>query len=561
MKKLFLCLILLGTVCGACLHLTGCTLQYQYSNETDPQKYLSFSLLDDGTYTVDGFAENKVKDLVIPATYNGVAVTAISKNAFYEEPYWNPFRDAVKTLTIEPGIAVIQPYAFYCCMFEQVTLPNTIEVIGDYAFEGVGASMQLPSSVKEIGDCAFRSTGLCGKLDLTNISYGTEAFRGSDIESLILPEGITSVGGFSNCENLKYIQFPSTLTQINSSAFSGSALERIELPSGVEEIGSHAFSGSALERIELPSGVKEIGSHAFSSCFALKEIILSGLNYAEVWAFENCTALRKLVLRDLQAQIDPSAFYGSTLDEIEIEGTNEIYTLKEGCLTYKNDPEVLILGTNRVTEITNWDSIGWRAFSGRILGDLTIGGQVNRIDPDAFQDAVIGNVDITFSKIDALFDYAEIQNLTITATEIMPDAFRRCKINGTVTINEGCKTIGESAFGGCDGITSVYLPSTIEEVGIGAFGFCENLKSVYYDYHGDKPARLNSTMFFGSGCEYNDQASRFEITMTDGFQFYVREDVFEICKAQWTDKRAFQYSSNQFTYLCLQSLSEFLAVY
>ena len=61
----------------------------------DPQKYLSFPLPDDGTYAVDGFAENKVKDLVIPATHNGVAVTAISKNAFYEEPYRNPFRNAV----------------------------------------------------------------------------------------------------------------------------------------------------------------------------------------------------------------------------------------------------------------------------------------------------------------------------------------------------------------------------------------------------------------------------------------------------------------------------------
>lgn len=538
MKKLFLCMILLlGIACGACLHLTGCTLQYQYSDETDPQKYLSFSLLDDGTYAVDGFAENKVKDLVIPATHNGAAVTVIRENAFYEEPNWNPFRDAVKTLTIEPGITVIQPYAFFCCMFEKVTLPDTIEVIGDYAFAGVGASMRLPSSVQEVGACAFSDSGLCGILDLTNVSYGAEAFHGSDIESLILPEGITSVGGFGYCENLKQIQFPSTLAEINNYAFTGCALERIQLPSGVEEIGMYAFSDSP----------------------ALKEVILNGANCAEIWAFSDCDALEKLVLRDLQAQIDPSAFYGCPLDEIAIEGANEIYTVKEGCLTYINAPGMLILGTNRVTEITNWDSIGRRAFSGRILGDLTIGGQVNRIDPEAFSDAEIGNVDITFPKIDTFFDYAEMQNLTITATEIVPEAFFYCKIDGTVTINEGCKTIGESAFRGCDGITTVYLPSTIEEVGICAFGFCENLQSVYYDYRGDMPASLNSAMFFGSDCEYNDQTSRFEVTMTEGFQFYVREDVYEICKAQWTDTPTVEFPTQ--TYCCMQSLSDFLAVY
>ena len=105
----------------------------------------------------------------------------------------------------------------------------------------------------------------------------------------------------------------------------------------------------------------------------------------------------------------------------------------------------------------------------------------------------------------------------------------------------------------------MYLPSTIEEIGICAFGFCENLQSVYYDYRGDMPASLNSAMFFGSDCEYNDQTSRFEVTMTEGFQFYVREDVYEICKAQWTDTPTVEFPTQ--TYCCMQSLSEYLTVY
>lgn len=112
--------ILLFFVSTFCVVLFACALtgcRYRYSRETDPEKYLSFELLEDGTYTVLGYKDRKTRNLVIPATYQGVPVTQISENAFYEAQFWNPWRDAVKTLTIEDGIKHIGDGAFSYCAF------------------------------------------------------------------------------------------------------------------------------------------------------------------------------------------------------------------------------------------------------------------------------------------------------------------------------------------------------------------------------------------------------------------------------------------------------------
>ena len=189
-RKIFRCKKILLFFCAVlCVGLFACALtgcRYRYSRETDPEKYLSFSLLEDGTYTVDGYMDRKTRDLVIPATYQGVPVTQISENAFYEEPYWNPFRNAVKTLTIEDGIKYIGDGAFTYCAFERVSLPDSIELVGANAFEEVFASFPLPKNIKEIGVCAFLDSGLYGDLDLDGITCGTGAFRGTKITSVSL---------------------------------------------------------------------------------------------------------------------------------------------------------------------------------------------------------------------------------------------------------------------------------------------------------------------------------------------------------------------------------------
>ena len=48
----------------------------------------------------------------------------------------------------------------------------------------------------------------------------------------------------------------------------------------------------------------------------------------------------------------------------------------------------------------------------------------------------------------------------------------------TYTIPSSVTSIGEQAFGGCDGLTSVTIPSSVTSIGDKAFFACGGLKSV-----------------------------------------------------------------------------------
>ena len=95
---------------------------------------------------------------------------------------------------------------------------------------------------------------------------GYSAFKGcSDLTSIELPEGITSIGtsAFDGCSGLISITLPEGLTSIGYSAFKGcSDLTSIELPAGITSIKNETFYGcSALTDIILPERLASIGSY------------------------------------------------------------------------------------------------------------------------------------------------------------------------------------------------------------------------------------------------------------------------------------------------------------
>ncbi len=100
-------------------------------------------------------------------------------------------------------------------------------------------------------------------------------FIGSDLESIVIPEGWTHIPGemFFECFKLKNITLPSTLECIGSHAFFGCInLRTISLPESLKEIRFSAFAESGLEEVTLPSNMKEIGAWAFKGAPYLKKV-------------------------------------------------------------------------------------------------------------------------------------------------------------------------------------------------------------------------------------------------------------------------------------------------
>ena len=110
----------------------------------------------------------------------------------------------------------------------------------------------LPEKLKRIGEMAFRNTILTG--------------------SLIIPEGVTHIGGnaFSNWQSYTEVssnltgelKLPSTLVYIGPSAFENCGFTgELRIPESVEYIGNAAFSDcrNFTGQLILPVGLKEIG--------------------------------------------------------------------------------------------------------------------------------------------------------------------------------------------------------------------------------------------------------------------------------------------------------------
>lgn len=107
-----------------------------------------------------------------------------------------------------------------------------------------------------------------GEVDVTRLPE--KAFYKSDIENIILPTNLESIGynAFTLCHSLATLTFgkESRLSTIAAHAFEYCGLKSIEIPASMETIGSYAFAKSYLETVifEKGSNLTTIGDYAFS---------------------------------------------------------------------------------------------------------------------------------------------------------------------------------------------------------------------------------------------------------------------------------------------------------
>ena len=230
------------------------------------------------------------------------------------------------------------------------------------------------------------------------------ASHGSDIQTVILEDGITRIGehAFTYCSAMHSVSIPDSVTEIGAEAFAGcSSLESVTIPDGVTKIGSAAFeSCGSLKSVTIPSSVTTIGEWAFFGCDSLESVTIPG-SVTEIgdWAFSDCGSLKSVTIPDSVTTIGEQAFSGcASLESVTIPGS--------------------------VTEIGDW------AFSDCVfLKSVTIPDSVTTIGECAFSGC-------------AFLESVTIQG---SVTEIGKDAFFFCSALKSVTISRNC-TVGQGAF-------------------------------------------------------------------------------------------------------------------
>lgn len=98
------------------------------------------------------------------------------------------------------GLSTINDYAFYQSTIQKVAFPTSVTEIGEYAFSqsGISGELRVPGTVKRIRNYAF--------------------YTCKQLTSIILEEGVETVGWHSLSGPISTLSLPSTLTSMSSMA-------------------------------------------------------------------------------------------------------------------------------------------------------------------------------------------------------------------------------------------------------------------------------------------------------------------------------------------------------
>ena len=165
------------------------------------------------------------------------------------------------------------------------------------------------------GSGAMLDYSLTSDANTHTSSYSTPwyASHGSDIQTVIIEDGITRIGkyAFALCSAMHSVSIPDSVTEIGEDAFSCcESLKSVTIPDSVTEIGVGAFSScNSLKSVTIPDSVTKIGDMAFSWCFALKSVTIpDSVTEIGAEAFWDCDSLESVTIPDSVTEIGAAAF-------------------------------------------------------------------------------------------------------------------------------------------------------------------------------------------------------------------------------------------------------------
>lgn len=256
--------------------------------ETSPG--LGFMLLENDTYSV--FAtETGLTEVSVPETVDGVKVTEVADLAFALND------QTLTSVTLPDSIEVIGESAFDSCEeLTEINLPKELKRVEAYAFQSVPSDFRLPEKLEYIGAYAFSCTSITEIVFPETLkTVGESGFSSCAALTKVNMGKVENMGtyAFESCAALTSVTLSVNMKNIPESLFDGAgALETLELPEGIKTIGLRAFASSGLKKITIPDSVVVIYSNAFASCAALTEITLGkNVKYIGAGAFADCTTL------------------------------------------------------------------------------------------------------------------------------------------------------------------------------------------------------------------------------------------------------------------------------
>ncbi|MGN0623646.1 MAG: leucine-rich repeat protein, partial [Oscillospiraceae bacterium] len=306
-----------------------------------------------------------------------------------------------------------------------VTIPNSVTSIGNYAFENCTSltSITIPNGVTSIGSGAFFGCANLKSITIPNsvTSIGYYAFQDcTSLTSITIPNNVTSIGDYTfyNCTSLTSITIPNSVTSIGGFAFYNcTSLTSVTIPNSVTSIGGFAFKCcESLTSITIPNSVASIGDYAFDDTPWLKAqqeknplVIVNGI------LIDGTVASGDVVIPNSVTSIGESAFYEcKNLTGITIP--NSVTTIGYNAFNYCTNLSNITM-SNSVTTI----GVGAFEFCMRITDVYYSGSEAewNNIDiRDYNDDLTDATIHYNYGKTVTVPDAKISQSYTSTGTSI-----------------------------------------------------------------------------------------------------------------------------------------------
>ena len=478
---------------------------------------------DGNTYSVTrigNYAFNNCSSLTSVTIPN--SVTVIGLDAF-------AFCSSLTSVTIPANVTNIASDAFYSCSsLTSVIIPNSVTTIGSDAFRFCSdlTSIAIPNSVTSIGMAAFDGTGWYNAQDdglvyLNNVLLG---YKGNTPQGRIsIKQGTRLIAerALSDCPLLTSVTIPNSVTSIGSGAFRDcNSIESVTIPYSVTFIGDQAFQycrslRTVTVEIETPIAITKttFGIYGYADNLFVPAGCKAAYEAAQYWQdFTNIVEMEAVSPSIIFADANVKALCvqnwdtngDGELSEAEAAAVTDLGEVFKENTTITSFDELQYFtgltnigyqafrdcsGLTSVTISNSVTSIGETAFYGCSgLTSVAIPNTVTSIGSNAFSDCGLTSVTIPSSVtfIDE-FAFTYCSNLTSIIVEggnINYDSRDNCNAiieTNSNTLIAGCKntiipnsvtSIGDYAFEGCSGLTSVTIPNSVTSIGTAAFSDC-----------------------------------------------------------------------------------------
>jgi len=261
----------------------------------------------------------------------------------------------------------------------------TVNRMMDEAFKGTKiTSIVLPNTLTKMGSKAFLNCSSLKSVTLPEgiTSLGESYFQNcSNLTEISLPAGITEIGDycFNNCSSLSTIALPNGLESLGKSCFeSCSNLTSIELPNTLTTLGEYCFSSSGLVSIELPNSITSMGSSCFYDCEKLTSVSLpTRLSFLPSYCFYECIKLESVTIPNNYTVLASYCFKNcSKLSSVVL--SNSLEKIGNNCFDDCNNLSSIKLPSSLT-------SLGYNSFNTCGLVAITLPSSITKIGNYCFE--------------------------------------------------------------------------------------------------------------------------------------------------------------------------------